>query len=54
VAKAKTVRIRNGETLTTDGPFAKTKEHLGGYYLIEADSLDEPARSSKVNGRAPG
>jgi hypothetical protein len=38
---AKTVRVKNGETLTTDGPFAETKEHLGGYYLIEADSLDE-------------
>jgi len=37
---AKTVRIKNGETLTTDGPFAETKEHLGGYYLVEADSID--------------
>jgi hypothetical protein len=40
VAKAKTVRVKNGETLTTDGPFAETKEHLGGYYLVEADSID--------------
>jgi len=40
VSKAKTVRIKNGETLTTDGPFAETKEHLGGYYLVEADSID--------------
>lgn len=38
---ATTVRVRNGETLTTDGPFAETKEQLGGYYLIEAASLDE-------------
>jgi hypothetical protein len=38
---ATTVRVQNGETLTTDGPFAETKEQLGGYYLIEADSLDE-------------
>jgi len=37
---AKTIRVRNGETLTTDGPFAETKEHLGGYYLVEADSID--------------
>jgi hypothetical protein len=38
---ATTVRVRDGEVLTTDGPFAETKEALGGYYLIEADSLDE-------------
>jgi len=38
---ATSVRVRNGETLTTDGPFAETKEVLGGYYAIEADSLDE-------------
>jgi hypothetical protein len=41
VAKATTVRVRNGKTLTTDGPFAETKEQLGGYYLIEAKDLDE-------------
>ncbi len=40
---AKTVRVRNGETVTTDGPFAETKEQLGGYYLIEASSADEAA-----------
>jgi hypothetical protein len=34
------VRVDNGSTLTTDGPFAETKEALGGYYLIEADNLD--------------
>ena len=38
---ATTVRVRDGETLVTDGPFAETKEQLGGYYLIEAESLDE-------------
>jgi hypothetical protein len=38
---ATTVRIRNDETLTTDGPFAETKEQLGGYYLIEAKDADE-------------
>jgi len=38
---ATSVRVRSGETLTTDGPFAETKEVLGGYYAIEADSLDE-------------
>ncbi len=38
---AKTVRIKDGETLVTDGPFAETKETLGGYYLVEADSIEE-------------
>jgi len=38
---AKTVRIRNGKTTTTDGPFAETKEQLGGFYLLEADTIDE-------------
>lgn len=38
---ATTVRVRDGETLISDGPFAETKERLGGYYLIEAESLDE-------------
>ena len=39
-ATATTVRVRDGETLTTDGPFAETKEELGGYYLLEADDID--------------
>src|SRR5512138_847804 len=38
---ATTVRVRNGKRLTTDGPFAETKEQLGGFYLIEADNLDQ-------------
>jgi hypothetical protein len=37
---ATTVRVRDGETLTTDGPFPETKEALGGFYLFEADDLD--------------
>ena len=41
VEDAKTVRVKNGETLVTDGPFAETKETLGGYYLVEADSFDD-------------
>jgi hypothetical protein len=41
VETAKTVRISNGDTLVTDGPFAETKEHLGGYYLVEAGSIDD-------------
>ena len=41
IATATTVRVRDGETLTTDGPFAETKEQLGGFYLVEAKDLDE-------------
>ena len=37
---ATTVRVKDGSTLTTDGPFAETKEVLGGFYLFEADDLD--------------
>jgi hypothetical protein len=44
VATATSVRIRGGETLIIDGPFAETKEQLGGYFLIDADSLDEAIR----------
>ncbi len=40
VQTATTVRVKDGETLTTDGPFADTKEFLGGFYLLEADNLD--------------
>jgi hypothetical protein len=40
-ATAPSVRVRDGEQLATDGPFAETKEQLGGYYLIEAGNLDE-------------
>src|SRR5205823_10508529 len=40
-ATAVTVRVRDGEQVVTDGPFAETKEQLGGYYMVEAESLDE-------------
>src|SRR5437016_2613075 len=40
-SSASTVRIRNGKTTTTDGPFAETKEQLGGFYLLECKDLDE-------------
>jgi len=40
-ATATTVRVREGRTLTTDGPFAETKEQLGGYYLLDCADLDE-------------
>ena len=41
VNTAKTVRVNGGGTLATDGPFAETKEHLGGYYLVDTDSIDD-------------
>jgi hypothetical protein len=41
VATATTVQVRDGDTLVSDGPFAETKETLGGFYLVEAESLDE-------------
>ena len=41
VATATSVRVRDGRRLVTDGPFAETREQLGGYYLIEAKDLDE-------------
>ena len=47
---ATTVRIREGKTLTTDGPFAETKEQLGGYYLVEAKDMDE---ALAIAGRIP-
>ena len=52
---ATVVRVREGETLTTDGPFAETKEQLGGYYLIEADSLDDAIQwAAKLPGSHHG
>jgi hypothetical protein len=41
VATATSVRVRGGKRLITDGPFAETREQLGGYYLVEAENLDE-------------
>jgi hypothetical protein len=40
-ATATTVRVRDGETLTTDGPFAETKDQLGGFYVVDCKDLDE-------------
>ncbi len=48
---AKTVRVRDGKSLHTDGPFAETKEQLGGYYLVEAESIDAAA---KIAAGIPG
>jgi hypothetical protein len=41
VETATTVRVQNGQTLLTDGPFVEAKEHLGGYLLVDADDLDD-------------
>lgn len=51
VKTAVTVRMRNGQRSTSDGPFAETKEQLGGYYLIEARDLEEAIH---LAGRIPG
>ncbi len=52
---ATTVQVRNSKTLTTDGPFAETKEQLGGYYMVEAKDLDEAiAWAAKIPGAADG
>jgi len=54
-ATATTVRERDGKTLTTDGPFAETKEQLGGFYLIECGNLDEAIEAaSKIPSLAFG
>ncbi len=51
VATATSVRVRNGKRLVTDGPFAETREQLGGYFLVEAEHLDE---AIEIAGRIPG
>src|SRR5580692_11023257 len=48
---ATTVRVRDGKVLTTDGPFAETREQLGGYYLVEAKDLDT---ALGIAARIPG
>ena len=50
VATATSVRVRNGKQLVTDGPFAETREQLGGYYLIDVKDLDE---AIGIAGRIP-
>jgi hypothetical protein len=48
---ATTVRVRDGEVLTSDGPFAETKEQVGGYYLVDCKDLDE---AIEVAAKIPG
>ena len=51
VATATTVRVKNGKTVKTDGPFAETREQLGGFYIVEAKDLDEAVG---IAARIPG
>lgn len=51
VARATSVRVREGKRLVTDGPFAETREQLGGYFLVEAKDLNE---AIAIAGRIPG
>ena len=51
VSTATSVRVRAGRRLVTDGPFAETREHLGGYFLVEAKDLDH---AIAIAGRIPG
>ncbi|MEA2844631.1 MAG: hypothetical protein QOJ69_2302 [Actinomycetota bacterium] len=52
---ATTVQVRNGEVLTADGPFAETKEQMGGYYVVECADLDEAIEvASKVPAAGTG
>ncbi len=50
VSTATTVQVRDGKTVTTDGPFAETKEQLGGFYLVDAKDLDE---ATEIASRIP-
>ena len=50
-SSATTVRVRDGKTIMTDGPFAETREQLGGYYMVECDTLDQAIDAAR---RIPG
>jgi hypothetical protein len=51
ISTATTVRVRDGKTTVTDGPFAETREQLGGYYIVEAKNLDQ---AIGIAARIPG
>ena len=53
IANATTVRVRNAKTVTTDGPFAETKEQLGGYYIIDVPNLDDAIKWAAKIPSAP-
>ena len=55
VTTATTVRVRDGKTMITDGPFAETREQLGGFYMLECKNLDEAtAYAAKIPGALRG
>ena len=55
ISTATTVRVRDGKTLVTDGPFAETKEQLGGYFLVDVDDLDAAIEAaSRIPGARTG
>jgi hypothetical protein len=55
VSSATTVSVRDGRRIVTDGPFAETKEHLGGYYIVDAPSLDDAIEAaSRIPGAQTG
>lgn len=52
---ATTVRVQGGEVVTTDGPYAETKEHLGGYFIIDCENLDDAISwASRIPGARRG
>jgi|SRR5947209_11007353 len=54
-SSATTIRVRDGKLLTTDGPFAETKEQLGGYYILDCKNLDEAIElASRIPGARSG
>src|SRR5262245_52770396 len=54
-SSATTVRVRGGKMLTTDGPFAETKEQIGGFYMVDCKDLDEAIEiASKIPGAKTG
>jgi hypothetical protein len=48
ISTAKTVRVRDGQALVVDGPFAETKEQLGGFYMVECDTVDQAVEAAKM------
>lgn len=55
IKTATTIRVRNGKTLTTDGPFAETTEQLGGFYILDCKDLDEAIEfAAKIPGAKTG
>jgi hypothetical protein len=55
IETATSVRVRNGKTSTTDGPYAETKEHIGGYYIVDVKDLDRALElAAKIPGASTG